>query len=85
MDGIIRLDDGTSHGGRVISSQPTLTVDGVEVACVGDMVYCPLCKGVFPIADASHAITYKGKKIAVAGMKSECGAVLLASQVRARC
>ncbi|MEH6372172.1 PAAR domain-containing protein [Pectobacterium carotovorum] len=80
MDRIIRLNDSTSHGGKVISAQSGLTAQGIAVACVGDLVECPLCKGVYPISEAPHLVKYKGKKLAVAGMLSACGAELLASQ-----
>ncbi|MDE8756526.1 PAAR domain-containing protein [Pectobacterium polaris] len=80
MERIIRLNDSTSHGGKVISSQSCFTVHGVEVACVDDMTECPLCKGTYPILDAPHSIKYKGKKLAISGMQSACGAVLIASQ-----
>ncbi|MBN3131140.1 PAAR domain-containing protein [Pectobacterium brasiliense] len=80
MGAVIRLNDSTSHGGTIISAQSGLTVNNIEVACVNDMVECPLCKGVYPILDAPHLIKYKDKKLAIAGMQSVCGAVLIASQ-----
>ncbi|WGL28183.1 PAAR domain-containing protein [Pectobacterium brasiliense] len=80
MGAIIRLNDSTSHGGKVISAQSGLTVSNIEVACVNDMVECPLCKGIYPILDAPHSIKYKSKKLAISGMQSACGAVLIASQ-----
>ncbi|MCW2474219.1 MULTISPECIES: PAAR domain-containing protein [unclassified Symbiopectobacterium] len=84
MDKIIRLNDSTSHGGKVISAQSGLTAQGIAVACVGDLVECPLCKGGYPISEAPHLVKYKGKKLAVAGMQSTCGAVLIASQGSAK-
>ncbi|WP_072040990.1 PAAR domain-containing protein [Pectobacterium versatile] len=80
MNAVIRLNDPTSHGGKVISAQSGLKIYGAEVACASDMVMCPLCKGVYPILDAPHLVSFKGKKIAVAGMKTACGAELIASQ-----
>ena len=36
MHGVIRLNDPTSHGGKVISAAPKSTVMGVAVARKGD-------------------------------------------------
>ena len=80
MDAVIRLNDPTSHGGKVISAQPGFTAHGIQIACEGDMVICPQCKGVYPILNASHSVSFRGKKIAVAGMKTACGAVLISTQ-----
>ncbi|MCW2485452.1 PAAR domain-containing protein [Candidatus Symbiopectobacterium sp. NZEC127] len=84
MARIILVNDATSHGGKVISTQSGLTAQGIAVACVGDLVGCPLCKEVYPISEAPHLVKYKGKKLAVAGMLSSCGAVLIASQGSAK-
>ncbi|OSN08935.1 hypothetical protein AU512_13000 [Lonsdalea iberica] len=77
---VVLLNDTTTHGGRVISAQSTLTISGTAVACVNDMVICPLCLGVYPILPSSEAVTYQGKALATGGMKTACGAELVASQ-----
>ncbi|HGN1329244.1 TPA: PAAR domain-containing protein [Proteus mirabilis] len=80
MPSVIRLDDHTSHGGKVISAQTDFILKGRAVAVVGDQVFCPVCKGIYPIVERVSTMKYKGKTIAVEGMKTACGAILLASQ-----
>lgn len=50
-------------------------------ARVGDMVTCPRCKGVFPIAQGDPGLTDDGKQVAYHGCKTACGATLISSQV----
>ncbi|HEI8573381.1 PAAR domain-containing protein [Morganella morganii] len=77
---VICLGDTTDHGGVVISALDNYTVNGHRVATEGDSVSCPKCKGVFQIASGSSLMTFQGKKIALEGMKTTCGATLIASQ-----
>ncbi|AYG99894.1 PAAR domain-containing protein [Pectobacterium parmentieri] len=63
MNAAIRINDPTSHGGKVIPAQSGLKIYGAEVACARDMVMCPLCKGVYPILDAPYLVSFKGKKL----------------------
>jgi hypothetical protein len=53
---------------------------GKPMAFIGHKVQCPKCRGVYPIADGVLTTTFYGKGVAVAGMKTACGAVLIASQ-----
>ena len=46
--GVIRLGDATDHGGKVISVAHEPTDMGKPIACVGDMVQCPKCRGHIP-------------------------------------
>ncbi|WP_148283673.1 PAAR domain-containing protein, partial [Pseudomonas avellanae] len=48
---LIVIGDMTSHGGVVVSGAATMLINGKGCARIGDMVTCPRCKGVFPIAD----------------------------------
>ncbi|MBQ0695271.1 PAAR domain-containing protein [Providencia stuartii] len=80
MPSIIRLGDATSHGGKVISAQENFILKGRAAAVVGDQVSCPKCKGVYAIVEGSTAMKYKGKSLALEGMKTACGATLIASQ-----
>lgn len=43
------------------------------------MVACPLCKGVFPITEGSSSYDVDGVPVALNGMKTACGASLIAS------
>jgi uncharacterized Zn-binding protein involved in type VI secretion len=72
--------DKTSHGGVVLEGFDGFSVRGRRVAGVRHKVSCPQCKGEFPIAEGSSQVTYMGVAAAFGGMKTECGAVLLAGQ-----
>lgn len=77
--GVIRIGDKTSHGGTVVSGQEALVVLGKKVACAGDSVMCPRCKGLFPIRVASSDRTHHGKPVAYDGDMAACGAKLISS------
>lgn len=77
---IIRLGDTTSHGGKVLEGSPVDICMGKPIAYVGHKVQCPKCKGIFPIIEGAVTTTFYGKGVALAGMHTACGAVLIASQ-----
>lgn len=78
---IIRKGDSTSHGGTVIEGHAMGILFGREIALVGHLVVCKQCKGAFPILpDAGRRHTFMDKETAVEGMRTACGAVLIASQ-----
>lgn len=79
MKDIIRLGDSTSHGGVVLEAFSQTDLNGKPIAGVGHKVSCPLCKGIFPIAEGSGTYTVDGTPIALHGMKTACGASLIAS------
>ena len=79
MKDIIRLGDTTTHGGIVLEAFPQTDLNGKPIAGVGHKVSCPLCKGVFPIAEGSNTYTVSDIPVALDGMKTACGAVLIAS------
>jgi len=78
---IIRMGDPTSHGGKVIEGSPFDICHGKPIAYLGHQTYCPQCKGNFPIIDGAATTTFYGKGVALAGMKTACGAVLIATQL----
>ena len=80
MRAVICKGDRTSHGGRVLEGNPNVTTGGRQIAQLGHATICPLCKGKFPIIEGVASHTYGGKPTAVHGMKTACGATLLASQ-----
>ncbi len=41
---IITVGDTTTHGGPVLTGDPTILIEGRPVARVGDPIVCPLCK-----------------------------------------
>lgn len=77
---IIRMGDITSHGGIVSEAFPTLNVYGKNAAGIGHGGYCPQCKRDFVIVEGAENFTFLGKQVAVEGMLTSCGAVLIASQ-----
>lgn len=80
MRNVIRLNDPTSHGGKVISAAPNSTVLGVAVARKGDLCACPLPgHGVCRIAEGSSDVLIDGVAVAFSGHKTDCGAVLLST------
>lgn len=82
MQPFILLGDTTSHGGKVLTGSPFSDCDGKPIARVGDMVSCPKCKGVFPIAEGNPSFIDHGVAAAYHGCKTACGATLISSQVR---
>lgn len=77
---IIRAGDKTSHGGTVVEGSQTDICMGKPISFIGHMTHCPKCNGNYPIIEGVMTTTFYGKGVAVAGMKTSCGAVLLASQ-----
>ncbi len=75
----IRLGDGSSHGGKVISASATITVHGIAVALEGDMTHCPQCKGDFAILPSGQGKKNMGRWLAYEGTATACGATLVAS------
>ena len=79
MKDIVRLGDTTTHSGVVLEAFPNTDLNGKPIAGVGHMVSCPLCKGIFPIAEGSATYSVDGIAVALDGMKTACGASLIAS------
>lgn len=79
MKDIVRIGDTTNHGGRVIDSIPHTNLNGRAMAGKGNMVLCPLCEGEFPIIEGSDTYRVNGTPVALDGMKTACGATLMAS------
>ncbi|MBB5018306.1 putative Zn-binding protein involved in type VI secretion [Chitinivorax tropicus] len=78
---LIVLGDKTTHGGTVITADTTSDINGKPMARVGDMVVCPLCKGVFPITTGSpDYLDPQGNGYARHNDETACGAKLIASQ-----
>lgn len=80
MRGVIRLNDPTSHGGKVISASPKSVVMGRTVARKGDACSCPKrghrnCI----IAEGDPGVLIDGVPVAFEGHKTSCGAVLMST------
>ena len=81
MMDLIRLDDDTDHGGKVITASTTMRFDGRFVARKGDEVSCPRHPDVKPnvILDGDSSMTDAGVPIARHGDKATCGCALISS------
>ncbi|HCF2589804.1 PAAR domain-containing protein [Pseudomonas aeruginosa] len=77
---IVRLGDSTDHGGTVMEAFGQTDLNGKPMAGVGHQVVCPLCKGTFPIIEGSTLLDVDGVPVALHGMKTACGASLIASE-----
>jgi len=77
--GVVRLNDKTSHGGRVISASSETLVMGKEAALADDLTFCPQCKGKFPIIVGADGAAHKGRPYAYHGDTTGCGAKLISS------
>jgi uncharacterized Zn-binding protein involved in type VI secretion len=77
---IIRKGDPTSHGGTVLEGSLTDICHGKPIAYIGHRVHCPKCRGDFPIVEGVVTTTFYGKGVAIAGMKTSCGASLIPTQ-----
>jgi uncharacterized Zn-binding protein involved in type VI secretion len=84
MKALIVIGDKTDHGGTVITCSQLSSTDGKGWARVGDMVSCPRCKGIFPIAQGDNGFRTEGRAVAYDGCKTACGAVLISSQTVSR-
>lgn len=76
---VIRLGDRTNHGGVVVTGDQTINVLGKPAARKGDMTTCPRCKGEYPIVEGTRS-TGSSQWLALEGMRTACGAALIASQ-----
>lgn len=80
MKGVIRLDDPTTHGGKVVSAGGRTTVLGKTIARVGDRCTCPIRgHSVCVIVEGHPTITLDGIAVAFEGHKTSCGATLIST------
>jgi uncharacterized Zn-binding protein involved in type VI secretion len=81
---IIVRGDTTTHGGRVISAvgreTPTY-IRGKPVACIGDEVWCPKCKGGHYITanpgTGNPTAMVNGREVALEGARVSDGSLLI--------
>jgi uncharacterized Zn-binding protein involved in type VI secretion len=80
MPCIIRLNDPTSHGGKVIGATGDYFVMGLSVARVGDTCSCPhRGHDGCVIAEGDPNFIVDGRAVAFEGHKTSCGASLIAT------
>ena len=76
---VIRKGDRTSHGGVVVTGDESVQIFGQPMARVGDRVTCPKCAGQHTIVEGVQSVS-SDRRTALEGMKTSCGATLIASQ-----
>ncbi|KVD05531.1 hypothetical protein WI77_27030 [Burkholderia ubonensis] len=83
MMNLIRLDDDTDHGGKVITASSAMRFDGRYVARKGDRVSCPQHPEISPnlIEEGDPSMTDGGIPIARHGHRATCGCHLISSLV----
>jgi uncharacterized Zn-binding protein involved in type VI secretion len=84
---IIVLGDTTTHNGTVISAwgrdgPVPQTIDGIPVACIGDKVTCPKCRGPRPTGSGASGAdgprtTLGGRPVAREGDEVSDGSKLV--------
>lgn len=72
---VATLGTPTTHGGAVSTAAPCVTIGGIPVARVGDMVTCPM-HGPAVITTGGLG-TIDGRQIAHYGSSTSCGATLV--------
>jgi uncharacterized Zn-binding protein involved in type VI secretion len=84
LNGIVCVGDLTDHGGVVLDGVPGTNLDGRQMTGLGHKVSCPKCGGVFPIIDGNQNYPVNGTPVALDGMKTACGASLIAGTPNAQ-
>jgi len=80
LSGVIRVGDKLSSGGMVLAGTHGLKFMQLDVACVGDAVFCPIPgHGVYEIAEGDTGSQVKGRPIALDGHCCSCGCELITS------
>ena len=82
MPNVIRLGDSTAHGGKVVKVAAThYVIDGMPVACVGDLCSCPISgHDGCTIAEGNFNHLIEGIAVAYECHKTTCGAALISTQ-----
>lgn len=76
---VIVLNDPTSHGGKVMTASSSMEIDGMPVALLHDLVSCPK-HGPNKIIECEVGYQEGGRGVVVHHCKTECGAVVRATQ-----
>lgn len=78
MAGVIRINDTTSGGGKVLQGSSGMTFQGRAVSCIGDKVYCAE-HGETVIAEGDDGSKLNGRSIALHNHRCGCGCTLITS------
>lgn len=78
---VVRLGDGGTHGGAVVSSAQKWAFEGALCARLGDIYACPI-HGPNPIVEGSSRYSCEGLPIARHGDATACGASLISGATK---
>jgi len=67
------IGDATTTGGHIITGSGTSFCEISSVALLGDLAYCPKCKGTGEIIEAAKNFVIDGKPAAYDGCIIACG------------
>lgn len=77
MGNTVRLGDGSSHGGSMVSAGSTVLVNSVQMCVDGDSHACPIPgHGVTTVSASSSVKSTGGKRVVKVGDVAGCGAVI---------
>jgi len=74
MGNVVRLGDGSSHGGAMVSAGTTVLVNGVPMCVSGDSHSCPIPEHGVTSVTGSSSVKSGGKAVIKAGDVAGCGA-----------
>lgn len=74
MEKVVRLGDGSSHGGSMVSAGSSVTVNGITMCVDGDSHACPITGHGVTSVTGTSSVTSGGKRIVKVGDTAGCGA-----------
>lgn len=72
----------TSNGGTVIAKPSGITLDGLPVATVGDLVKCPIHGDTTIVDGCGSTMEIDGRPVALVGSRTSSGAMITRSPQR---
>jgi uncharacterized Zn-binding protein involved in type VI secretion len=77
MPALVRLNDPSNHGGKMITATGNFTVNNKGGCVQGDMHQCPINgHGTTPVTATTSKATSNGKGLLRVGDKAGCGATI---------
>ena len=74
MGNVVRLGDGSSHGGSMVSAGTTVLVNGVPMCVSGDSHSCPIRGHGVTSVTGTSSVSSGGKAVIKTGDTAGCGA-----------
>jgi uncharacterized Zn-binding protein involved in type VI secretion len=76
MEKVVRLGDGSSHGGSMVSAGSSVVVNGITMCVDGDSHACPIRGHGVTSVTGTSTVASGGKRVVKVGDSAGCGAVL---------